>query len=79
MSPLYEYKCTCGKFWEARHTIDERDEEACAACGEKPKRVLSLTAKPVVYEYYSDNLGTMVTGPKQKAQLLKERNLTEVG
>jgi putative FmdB family regulatory protein len=77
--PLYEYKCPCGRLWEARHTIDERDDEICPVCFQQPVRVLSLPGKPVVYEYYSENLGAVVTGPKQKAQLIKERNLTEVG
>lgn len=38
-----------------------------------------MNAKPVVYEYYSENLDARITGPKQKARLLKEKNLSEVG
>lgn len=77
--PLYEYKCPCGKLWEARHTVDDRDGETCESCGNKPVRVFSAPARPVVYEYYSENLNAVVTGPKQKARLLREKNLTEVG
>lgn len=77
--PLYEYKCSCGNLWEARHSVDFRNEEVCPDCGFRPQRVYSFNNKPVVHEYFSENLNARVTGPKQKARLLKEKNLTEVG
>lgn len=77
--PLYEYHCSCGNHWEAHRSVDYRDMEACSDCLRKPQRVFSMNAKPVVYEYYSENLDARITGPKQKARLLKEKNLSEVG
>ncbi len=78
MSPIYEYRCACGKHYEAYHSVDLRDYEVCSNCGTKPERVLSFDAKPIVYEYFSENLNAQITGPKQKAQLLKEKNMSEV-
>jgi len=77
--PTYLYECTCGNTYEMFHHIENRDDEVCPDCGFKPKRLIAMTGKPVVYEYFSENLNARVTGPKQKARLLKERNLPEVG
>lgn len=79
MSPVYEYKCSCGNHYEAFHSVDYRDDEVCPDCGFKPERVFSIPAKPVVYEYYSENLDARITGPKQKQRILKEKNMSEVG
>jgi hypothetical protein len=78
MSPLYEYKC-CGQTWEAFHTTPYRNCEICDECGRMAKRILSKIAKPVVMEYYSENLDAQITGPKQKSKIMKEKNVSEVG
>lgn len=77
--PLYEYRCSCGNYHEAFHSVDFRDAEICPDCGCRPERILSLNAKPVVCEYYSENLQARITGPKQKQKILKEKNMSEVG
>jgi DNA-directed RNA polymerase subunit RPC12/RpoP len=79
MSPMYEYKCSCGNHYEAHHLMGFRDCEVCPDCGFKPERVFSLNAKPVVYEYFSESLMAKITGPKQKQRILKEKNMSEVG
>lgn len=78
MSPIYDYACECGMEWEEYNDIANRDNEMCQ-CGKPAKRILKATnAKPVVLEYYSESLGMVITGPKQKQQVLKEKNLREV-
>lgn len=76
MSPVYEYICECGMEWESYNTVENRDGETCD-CGKHANRKMSVTAKPVVYEYYNRGLGKMVTGPKQKSKLMKELGVEE--
>ena len=76
--PLYNYHCeNCGRDLESFNTVDKRDHIVCS-CGEQANKVLSPIAKPVVMEYFSENLNAMVTGPRQKQRLMKERNVKEV-
>ena len=77
--PLYEYWCSCGNRWEAGHSVENRNDEFCPDCLARANRTYRINARPVVYEYYSENLDARITGPKQKARLLKEKNLSEVG
>lgn len=79
MSPLYEYRCACGKHHEAYHSVDFRDAETCPQCGLKPERVLSLNATPVVHEYWSENLQAQITGPRQRREIMKKNNMSEIG
>lgn len=76
--PMYEYACSCGNNYDAHHSVDTRDDEVCPDCGFKPERVFSVVGRPVVYEYFSESLNERVTGPRQKARLLREKNLSEV-
>jgi len=77
--PVYDYACqSCGLEWEAYHEIEERNSEWCD-CGELAKRIYFMNGKPVVYEYYSENLGARITGPAQRQRLMKEKDLSEVG
>lgn len=78
MSPIYQYQCvTCGeKFEEFRHIEDRGNAEHC---GEKAKLLISSTGRPVVYEYFSENLGSYVTGPAQRARLMKEKGVEAAG
>ncbi len=77
MSPIYDYYCECGNEWEAFHSIEDRLNEICA-CGKKASRKLTLSSRPVVYEYFSENLNAHITGPKQKQRILREKNISEV-
>ncbi len=79
MSPIYEYECSrCGLVWEAYHHVDDREEETCL-CGKRAKKRLSVTAHPVVYEYFSESLNAHITGPKQKQEIMKRLNVSEAG
>ncbi len=40
--PLYEYKCQCGKTFEAIMSIDLRHEAHCPDCGRLARKKLSL-------------------------------------
>ena len=76
--PLYEYKCEdCKEEWEAVHTVDTRKEEYCVLCGEKANMLLSKTQRPIINEYYSENLGAIVTGPKHRKALMRDKGLEE--
>lgn len=76
--PLYDYECSpCTEEWEATHTIDNRKEEYCTVCGDQAQMIISTASRPVTYEYYSEQLDGVVTGPKQKKQLAKSKGLEE--
>lgn len=78
--PLYEYLCKeCNEEWEAVHTIDTRKEEYCIYCGNKAELLISKTSRPVVHEYFSENLDAYVTGSKHRKQLMKEKGLEAIG
>ena len=75
--PIYEYKCpNCGNIFIDQRRMDEREDARCI-CGEQAVRVWTAPARPVVYEYYSENLGTVITGPRQKARIMQARNVRE--
>ena len=76
--PLYEYRCPdCKDEWEAYHKVDVRMEEYCTTCTTKAEILMSTPSTPVVYEYYSEQLDSVVTGPKHKKQLAKSKGLEE--
>ena len=76
--PTYCYKCEgCGREFEAFHHIDERNEEVCCGQGATIQIPLQI-CKPIIKEYFSENLNCQITGPRQKQRLLKEKNLAEV-
>ena len=77
--PIYDYQCKrCELEWEEYHEIDDRDNEWCS-CGKRAKRLMKFNSKPVIYEYYSENLDAVITGPKQKQRIMKERDVVEAG
>lgn len=79
MSPVYDFRCKdCGLEWEEYHEIKDRDNEWCG-CGMKAERLLKFKTTPIIYEYYSENLGAQITGPKQKKRIMEERGVHEVG
>ena len=76
--PLYGYECsTCITEWESVRTVDTRKEEYCTTCDVQAQIMISTPSRPVIYEYYSEQLEGMVTGPKQKKQLAKSKGLEE--
>lgn len=78
--PLYSYHCDkCGRDSELFNTVENREYATCGTCFERMTKVLSNIAKPVVLNYYSEALGAHITGPKQKSQVMKEKNVSEVG
>jgi hypothetical protein len=46
-------------------------------CGYPMDKVLSPIARPIICEYYSEGLGAVVTGPRQKQRLMKEKGVSE--
>ena len=76
--PRYEYLCPeCLRNWESFHPISERGNEYC--CGVQAKRLIVTSSKPVIYEYFSENLNAHITGPAQRRKIMKERGVEEVG
>jgi putative FmdB family regulatory protein len=77
--PIYEYKCPeCMHIQEVLLSVSDLDTVGicCEACGEKCIRIISkCQARPVVMDYYSENADAHFTGPKQKARILREKNL----
>lgn len=78
--PIYVYKCPdCKHMWENMRRINDRTNEECGACKVKAAIVITAPARPVVYDYYSENLGAYVTGPKQKKELMRKKGMEERG
>jgi len=77
--PQYSYFCrSCGREWENFRFINHRNLEVCK-CGSKAEIAISTSSRPVVKEYYCEGLGTVVTGPKQRERLARQKGLTPVG
>ena len=78
MSPIYEYYCTCtDETWDAVYNIKDRHTEKCTDCGKKAEIAMSVGAKPVIMEYYSENLQAQVTGPAHRRALMKLKGVEE--
>ena len=85
MSPVYEYKCPkCNKTKERLSKVKDKDNALhCMDCSNKikyieMKRVISKSqGKPVVKEYYSENLDMIITGPEHLKKVMKERGVSE--
>lgn len=78
--PLYQYVChECATNWEAINRIAERLNQRCPDCDGEATIVITLRARPVIHEYYSDNLGAQITGPRQKKRIMKEKGVEESG
>lgn len=75
--PLYDYVCDCGKEREdVCLKISEIDTPVVCECGESMRRTIPRNqGKPVIYEYYSENLGTQITSPKQKKAVMEARGV----
>ena len=80
--PIYEYYCDCydgEEVWESFHKVDDRNNEKCPDCGQKASIAMSVGQRPVIMEYYSENLQANVTGPAHRKQLMKQKGLEERG
>jgi len=74
--PIYKYECQkCRTQWDEVHTVDERMNEE--HCGVTAIRLISPTAKPQVYNYYCEGIGAQITGPAQRAKLMKQKGLAD--
>lgn len=77
MSPVYDYECKdCGLIWESVNKIENRNSEKCK-CGGRVKLLISTSAKPVIYEYYSEALDAHITGPNQRRKIMKEKGFAD--
>ncbi len=73
--PIYKYKCVkCKREWESFSTVAERYNIKC--CKITPKILIDIKTKPVVYNYYDEELESFVTGPKDKKRKEKAMGLT---
>lgn len=78
--PIYNYHCpSCDKSWESFNHIDDRRKEKCAQCGSDAAIKPSTSARTMIYPYYSEQLNSMVTSPKQREKLAKEKGMIPIG
>ncbi len=76
--PLYEYKCPqCEEEWDAVHKVECRKTEKCPFCDSQAELQMSINARPQVLDYYSENLDTHITSPKQRRKLMKQKDLED--
>ena len=78
--PTFQFLCrSCGRREDRIIFYEEIPVQACFTCGSQLQHEFVPTrSKPVVYTRnsgYSDSL----TGPRQKARYLREKNLIELG
>jgi len=80
--PTYDYKCTCGKKFEAYNTVDDRKISICPKCSGIAKLVFSFCNNIQIFKEYWDEHITgdpiYITGKKQKQALLKQNNLEQM-
>ena len=78
--PLYDYYCkSCKAEWEAFNSMANREEESCR-CGTPATVQISATrTKPVIMDYFSENLNSHITGPEQRRRVMKESGVEEAG
>lgn len=73
--PLYDFKCTCGKRFQAFSKIDERDQPKLCDCGIVAQRCIS--APRVVADYPGYNCP--VSGRWVEGRRAHEENLKRTG
>lgn len=78
--PLYNYSCpNCKREWEAFASIKNRRVARCTKCGRIGELLISCSSRPVILNYWSENLNAHITGPAQKKRIMKERGVEEIG
>jgi putative FmdB family regulatory protein len=76
--PNYDFECNkCAAQEERFVSLGKTNRQKCYNCGGAMRIVIKQSAPPIFHEYFSENLGCMVTGPRQKARILKEKGLSE--
>lgn len=75
--PEYEYECViCKKEFSKVNTIAQLDQGFC--CGKMAKKLISITAKPIVMEGWDDNLQEYVTGRAQMRRMERKHGVEQV-
>ena len=77
---LNDFKCTvCGEVFEA-FSSPSGEDFICIECGGKAERIwINAPTVNAPSEYYDIGLGCVVTSPRHKYNLLKQRGLREIG
>lgn len=73
--PLYDFKCSgCGITEEIFiRSFRDKDKVKCATCGKKMDSIITITAKPVVFDYKCPYSGGHYTGPADRERKLKAK------
>lgn len=83
--PAYPYQChSCSAEFDIIKSVDHFDrEEQCTKCGGKDLvRYIAksnLEKSSMVQPYYEPTLGCIIKSKSQRAQILKDKGLEEVG
>ena len=48
MSPVYEYRCECGKVTEVFRRIHDREKPINCECGKQAELQMSISGKPII-------------------------------
>jgi putative FmdB family regulatory protein len=74
--PIYEYECySCEENISQYRKVEERHGVSCDKCDSPMKLLISKGGKAIVYNEYSDTIGSFITGPAQLSKVLKEKGL----
>ena len=78
MSPIYEFTCSnCGHCAEVYSSRVSTETSRDCSCGAVMHKIISHTARPIILDYYSDQLGCQITSPEQKKRVMKEKGVME--
>ena len=78
--PLYDYECPkCEGKSEVYLCLKDAENTPviCSNCLEDMKRIISTSSKPIIYNYECVGIGEHITGPAQRARLMKEKGLSD--
>ncbi len=76
--PLYDFKCIrCANEWEEFRKLIDKSKAWCFECGGDGISLISVHTRPHVYNYYCDELEAHITGPKQRKQIMKQREMRD--
>tara|TARA_Y100000310_G_scaffold96338_1_gene94106 strand:- start:331 stop:756 length:426 start_codon:yes stop_codon:yes gene_type:complete len=81
--PSYDFSCgDCGCVREMNVSYEERDDQRYCPCGSELKRLFPTGAVrgiQVFEAYYDEALDADITGPDQKKEVMRIRNVIEAG
>jgi len=76
--PIYDYVCQCGRKKEVVRKIADIDRPVRCVCNRMMRRIIpGSQGKPVIMDYYSENLGERITGPRHKRSVMNRLGVTE--